>query len=85
MVYARIKRATAKNKAWKVEFKDPKTGRKRTIQGGQKGAKVKPGTKKAKSFKARHGKVTTAKKYVNDKIWSGKKIGDLVKIPHKFI
>jgi hypothetical protein len=85
MVKVKIKKGTAKNKAWKVEFKDPKTGRKRTIQGGQKGARVMPKTAKAKSFKARHGVVTTAKKYINDKMWSGKKIGEMVKIPNKFI
>ena len=80
----KITKGTAKDKAWKAVGKNPKTGRQMTIQGGQKGARVMPGTAKAKSFLARHGKPETPKQLVNDRIWKGKaKIGRTVRIPHE--
>ena len=57
-----------------------------TIAGGQKG--VKTGSSRNKqtrqSFRARHGKPTTAKQYVNDRLWRDTKIGDTITIPSKF-
>lgn len=83
MANFKIKRGTAKGKAWKAVGKNPKTGRPMTIQGGQKGAKVMPGTAKAKAFLARHGKPTTPKQLINDRIWKGRaKVGSTVRIPH---
>lgn len=41
------------NKASKKTFTNPKTGRKNTVKYGQKGASVRPGTKKGDSYCAR--------------------------------
>lgn len=79
----KISRATQKGKSWQA--KGEVDGRKRTLSGGQKGASVRPGTAKAKSFRARHGTPKTAKQYVNDRIWKGTaKVGDTITIPKKF-
>lgn len=77
-MYAKIKTPTAKGKAWKAEIY--KNGEKvKTIQGGQKGAKL--GGKRTEAFLARHGNAT-AKQYINDLRWKGKaKIGSTVQIP----
>lgn len=40
-------------KARKKTYTDPKTGRKRTVRYGQKGAEVKPGTSKGDAYCAR--------------------------------
>jgi len=40
-------------KASKKTFTNPKTGRKKTVRYGQKGAKVRPGTPKGDSYCAR--------------------------------
>lgn len=75
---AKILRPTAKGKSWKAEIFS--NGKKiKTIQGGQKGAKI--GGKRIKSFMARHGN-ETVKQYINDLRWKGKaKIGTTVSIP----
>lgn len=81
-----IKRPTQKGKSWSAVGTNPKTGRKMTISGGQAG--VKPGPKsqskgKVKSFKARHGKPTTPKQYVNMRRWKGSgQVGSTVNIPN---
>ena len=43
----------AKGKARTKTYTSPKTGKKRTVSYGQKGAKVKPGTSKGDSYCAR--------------------------------
>lgn len=87
MATFKIVRPTAKGKSWKAVGVNPKTGRKMTIQGGQSG--VKPGPKnqskgKVKSFKARHGKPSTPKQYINMRRWNGGgKVGSTIRIPHE--
>lgn len=78
MAYAKITKPTAKGKSWKaIIYKDGK--KVKTIQGGQKGAKL--GGKRLKGFLARHGN-TTVKQYINDLRWKGKaKMGSTVRIP----
>lgn len=86
MVQGKISSATQKGKTWQVKYKDPKTGRMRTASGGQKGVRPKPGTPKAKSFRARHGRVDTLVKYINDLKWKGKaKNGSTIRIPKRFL
>lgn len=80
----KLSRDTSGGKAWKAVGTNPKTGRDMTLRGGQKGAKVMPGTSKAKSFMARHGEPKTAKQYVNKRIWQGKEVGGTINIPKKF-
>lgn len=86
MPRAKIQRSSRPGKTWMVKVKNPKTGREKTIHGGQKGAKVRPGTAKMKSFLARHGKPKTAKQLINQKIWKGTaKIGSTVNIPKEYL
>ena len=80
MPKVKIQRSLRPGKTWMVKFTNPDTGRIKTIHGGQKGAKVMPGTPKAKAFAARHGS-TTPKQQINKKIWEGKaKVGSTVNI-----
>lgn len=89
MATCKISSATAKGKAWKAECSV--NGKKRTIQGGQDTHKNKWGTKggksegQVKSFNARHGKPTTAKKYINKLNWDsrGSRIGKTVQVPNR--
>lgn len=84
----KITSGTASGKTWKATGVNPKTGRKVTIQGGQKGTKVGPANRSDKtvqSFKARHGTPKTAKQYINKRRWEGgAKIGSTVNVPAKF-
>ena len=85
MPRVKIQRSNRPDKTWMVKTTNPNTGREVTIHGGQKGVKTgkarKPETREA--FKARHGKIDTVKKYVNDKLWTDKKVGDTITIPKK--
>jgi hypothetical protein len=86
MAKFKITRATQAGKTWQAKGTNPKTGRPMTISGGQKGVKVGPknrGAKTVKSFNARHGKPTTPKKYINKRRWAGgAKLGSSVNIPN---
>lgn len=71
---------------WKAEGKNPKTGRKMTIRGGQAGTAVGPkarGQKTAQAFDARHDATkNTPKKHINRLRWDGKaQFGSSVYIP----
>ena len=87
MATVKIKRSTRPGKTWMVTYENPKTGRQKTVHGGQKGVKTgkarTPETRKA--FIARHGKPATAKQYVNARLWKDKKVGDTVRIPSKLL
>ena len=83
-----IKRSPAGAKhAYEAVGKNPKTGREVTIKGGIKGVTPGPkaqGSGKAKSFDARHGAVTSPKKYINKRRWDkGSMFGQKVVIPNK--
>lgn len=84
---ARIQRATQKGKTWQIKIENPKTGRTKTVAGGQKG--VRTGKARSKetrqSFRARHGEPKTLKQYVNDRLWKDAKIGDTITIPNKYL
>ena len=81
-----ISTSTAKGKTWKAVGVNPETGRKMTIQGGQKGTPVgKKNPASEQSFDARHEATgMTPKKYINKLRWDDKaKIGETVSIPDK--
>ena len=86
MASFKLSTGTAKGKAWKAVGINPVTGRRMTIQGGQKGILVgKYNPASERSFDARHD-VTgmTPKKYINKLRWNNKaKIGSVVRIPDK--
>lgn len=86
MARFKIEPGTAKGKTWKAVGTNPVTGRKMTIQGGQKGTLVgKRNPKSEKSFDSRHDATgMTPKKYVNKLRWDNKaKIGSSINIPNK--
>ena len=75
---------------WKATGKNPKTGREMTIRGGSVGHRGKWGTqggktkKQVKSFKARHGKPSSPKQYINKRNWEdGSRIGKTVNVPNR--
>jgi len=79
-----IAAGTAKGKTWKAEGINPETGRKMTIQGGQKGTPVgKNNPDSEKTFDARHEATgMTPKKYVNKLKWDNKaETGTTINIP----
>lgn len=87
MARVKIQRASQKGKTWQIKFTNPKTGRQRTVAGGQKG--VRTGQSRSQetraSFRARHGNPTTIKQYVNDRLWRDSKVGDTINIPDRFL
>jgi hypothetical protein len=81
-----ISTGTAAGKTWKATGINPATGRKMTIQGGQKGTPVgKRNLKSERSFDARHDATgMTPKKYINKLRWDNKAtIGSSVTIPDR--
>lgn len=88
MPHFMIKVANQKGKTWEAVGKNPKTGNKITISGGQAGVQVGPkhrDAKTIKAFSARHGEPKTAKQYINKLRWQGDaKIGSTVNIPSKY-
>lgn len=90
MAKFKVSKSTDGKTAWKATGTNPKTGREMTIRGGQASHRGKWGTKggktegQVKSFKARHGKPDTPKKWINSRNWSaGSQIGKTVNIPNK--
>ena len=86
MAKFKITRSTAKGKTWKAVGNNPVTGRRMTIQGGQKGKRVGSANPDSeRTFDARHEATgMTPKKYVNKLRWDDKaKMGSTVNIPDR--
>jgi hypothetical protein len=84
MATFKLSKATQEDKTWKAEGTNPDTGKKLTIQGGQKGVEVgKKNPQSEKSFDARHDATgMTPKKHINKLLWDDEaKVGDTVEIP----
>jgi len=87
-IMPKIQKSSRPWKRFMVKTTNPDTGREKTIHFGQSGSSIKPWTPKAKAFMARHraGKGgMTAKKWLNEQTWKGKKVGDSVRIPSKYL
>lgn len=89
MPKVKIQRASQKGKSWQAKITFKKGGKTvtRTVTGGQKGVRTgKARDEKTRaSFRARHGTPTTAKQYINARLWKDTKIGDTINIPKKFV